>query len=119
VIAADESPAATKGEIQKRVGTWKGLEGKNREATYTFWTEQNRLLGQVEYFNVAKKAYTKGELSKINLSGNTLEFVVAYGDGTTAVYKVELEGSTLKGRGEKTDVERLMQKFRVSLKKSD
>ncbi|MEE8282555.1 MAG: hypothetical protein V3R47_03450 [candidate division NC10 bacterium] len=118
-IAADESPSATKGEIQKLVGTWKGVHGKNVEATYTFWMEQNRLLGKAKYFNIGKQLYTKGELSKINLNGNTLEFVVTYEQGLTGVFKLKLKGSRLKGRANKTDQAGRMREFGVSLKKSD
>jgi hypothetical protein len=118
-IAADESPSATKGEIQKLVGTWKGSQGKNTEATYTFWIEQDRLLGKVKYFQVGRQTYSKVVLSKINLSGNTLEFVVTYQTGRTGIYKLELEGSTLKGRARNPDVQHRIKEFGVSLKKVD
>lgn len=118
-IAADESPSAAKGDIQKFVGTWKGYQGRNVEATYTFWVEQNSLLGKVKFHKPMKGTYTEGEVSKINPSGNTLEFVFTDENGRSAAVKLELNGSTLEGTGTKIGAERAMENFRVTLKKSE
>lgn len=118
-IAADESSSTAKGELQKFVGTWKGYQGRNVEATYTFWMEQNSLLGKVKYFKPKKQTYTEGEVSKINPSGDTLEFVIKDEDGREAAVKLELKGSTLEGTGTKVGTERAMANFRVTLKKSE
>ena len=120
-IAADDSASAAKSDIQKLVGTWKGFQGaqRNAEATYTFWIEEGRLLGRSEYLNTKKQERKKGVLNKINLSGDKLEFVVEYSDGTTGIYELTLEGSTLKGRARKPDASRALKEAPVFLKKSD
>ncbi len=109
--ATEHSLTPEKVEEQKFVGTWKGYQGRwgrwNREATYTFWMEQNRLLGKSKYFNAQFTTTAEGILSDISVIGDTIQFLVMYKGGrpagTKARYKLELKDSMLEGAGHNID----------------
>ncbi len=107
-------------DLQQFVGTWKGYQGRrgNVIATYTFWMEENRLVGKSQYVNLRHQTSAKSILGEISVSGNAIQFLVTYKGGrfpgTKARYKFELKDSTLEGTGYNIDRDK---EFEVSLKK--
>ncbi len=109
-------------DLQQFVGTWKGYQGRrgNVIATYTFWMEENRLVGKSQYVNLRHQTSAKSILGEISVSGNAIQFLVTYKGGrfpgTKARYKFELKDSTLEGTGYNIDRDK---EFEVSLKKTE
>ena len=109
-------------DLQQFVGTWKGYQGRrgNVIATYTFWMEENRLVGKSQYVNLRHQTSAKGILGEISVSGNAIQFLVTYKGGrfpgTKARYKFELKDSTLEGTGYNINRDK---EFEVSLKKTE
>ncbi len=109
-------------DLQQFVGTWKGYQGRrgNVIATYTFWMEENRLVGKSQYVNLRHQTSAKSILGEISVSGNAIQFLVTYKGGrfpgTKARYKFELKDSTLEGTGYNINRDK---EFEVSLKKTE
>lgn len=102
-IASDESTPPEKADLEKFVGTWKGYQGRrgNVIATYKFWIENGRLVGESNYINVKHQTSAKGELSDISVSGDKIQFIVTYkggrAPGKRVAFTLKLKDSTLDG----------------------
>jgi hypothetical protein len=90
------------------IGGWKGTQGAEITAEYTFVETNGVLAGTSLYYSEpSRRGNTTGELSRVSWNGKTLSFTVRYIQkaggrfhGTEALYELELKDeNTLTGIG--------------------